>query len=134
MKRLFADAFFYIAVLNRHDAAHERAMSLVAKGGIRVVTTAAVLLEVADAMTAPARRGVCAEFLEDLPAQGTAIRPLSEDLWRRGIALYRRRADKEWSLTDCISFVVMADEGLTDALTGDRHFEQAGFVALLSGV
>ena len=44
---------------------------------------------------------------------------------------YRSRRDKEWSLTDCISFVVMEDEGLREALTGDRHFEQAGFVALL---
>jgi len=41
--------------------------------------------------------------------------------------LYRRRQDKDWSLTDCISFVVMADEGLTESLTADRHFEQAGF-------
>jgi predicted nucleic acid-binding protein len=46
--------------------------------------------------------------------------------------LYRSRYDKPWSLTDCISFVVMADEGLTEALTGDRHFEQAGFKAMLA--
>jgi hypothetical protein len=45
--------------------------------------------------------------------------------------LYFQRRDKEWSLTDCISFTVMSDEGLTDALTGDHHFEQAGFTALL---
>jgi hypothetical protein len=45
--------------------------------------------------------------------------------------LYRQRADKDWSLTDCISFVVMRQRGLTEALTGDHHFEQAGFVALL---
>ena len=52
-------------------------------------------------------------------------------LWRRGLALYRTRPDKAWSLTDCISFIVMTDHGLTDALTGDHHFEQAGFRALL---
>lgn len=46
--------------------------------------------------------------------------------------LYRARPDKEWSLTDCTSFVVMNECGLTDALTGDRHFEQAGFKALLA--
>jgi uncharacterized protein len=45
--------------------------------------------------------------------------------------LYRDRPDKAWSLTDCISFVVMADKGIRDALTADHHFEQAGFVALL---
>ncbi len=52
-------------------------------------------------------------------------------LWRRGLALYRTRPDKACSLTDCISFIVMTDHGLTDALTGDHHFEQAGFRALL---
>ncbi len=52
--------------------------------------------------------------------------------WERGLALYFQRPDKNWSLTDCISFAVMNDEGLTDALTGDRHFKQAGFTVLLS--
>ena len=45
--------------------------------------------------------------------------------------LYDSRNDKQWSLTDCISFVVMQDYEITDALTGDHHFEQAGFRALL---
>jgi predicted nucleic acid-binding protein len=53
-------------------------------------------------------------------------------LFAAGVELYGTRPDKEWSLTDCISFVVMKREGLTDALTGDRHFEQAGFKVLLS--
>jgi predicted nucleic acid-binding protein len=45
--------------------------------------------------------------------------------------LYHLRPDKQWSLTDCISFLVMSEEGITEALTADHHFEQAGFVALL---
>jgi predicted nucleic acid-binding protein len=45
--------------------------------------------------------------------------------------LYASRFDKAWSLTDCISFVVMEQQGIREALTGDHHFEQAGFVALL---
>jgi predicted nucleic acid-binding protein len=45
--------------------------------------------------------------------------------------LYVNRPDKQWSLTDCISFVVMEREGIADALTGDKHFEQAGFNVLL---
>ncbi|MEX0702442.1 MAG: hypothetical protein WD069_10140 [Planctomycetales bacterium] len=52
-------------------------------------------------------------------------------LFDAGISLYESRADKHWSLTDCISFVVMQQHGLVDALTGDHHFEQAGFNALL---
>ena len=75
MSRVFADAFFYIALLNRSDAAHPRAMEFVRRGADRVVTTVAVLLEVADAMSAPSRRAECARFLGSLPVQaGTDIR------------------------------------------------------------
>ena len=59
------------------------------------------------------------------------IVPASPELFYRGIELFRVRPDKDWSLTDCISFVVMTDRGLSEALTGDKHFEQAGFKALL---
>ena len=52
-------------------------------------------------------------------------------LFQRGVELFEQRRDKDWSLTDCLSFVVMQDEGITQALTGDKHFEQAGFTALL---
>jgi len=52
-------------------------------------------------------------------------------LFQRGVDLFEQRADKAWSLTDCLSFLVMRAERLTDALTGDHHFEQAGFRALL---
>ena len=56
---------------------------------------------------------------------------MSSELFQRGLLLYQERKDKEWQLTDCISFVVMKDEGVKEALTGDRHFDQAGFTALL---
>lgn len=56
---------------------------------------------------------------------------MSFDLIERAFALYRARPDKEWGLTDCVSFVVMNDGGLTEALTSDEHFRQAGFNALL---
>ncbi len=59
------------------------------------------------------------------------IAPPSEELFAAGVDLYSRRPDKEWSLTDCISFIVMQEEGISDALTGDRHFEQAGYRTLL---
>jgi hypothetical protein len=55
----------------------------------------------------------------------------SDDTWDKGVELYDSRVDKRWSLTDCISFVVMKDEGISDALTGDHRFVQAGFNALL---
>jgi predicted nucleic acid-binding protein len=68
------------------------------------------------------------ELLADADVQ---VIPLDMQLHEEGIRLYASRADKEWSLTDCISFVVMQREAVTEALTGDHHFEQAGFVALL---
>lgn len=76
------------------------------------------------------RAGEFIEFV--LTAPGFLVHGGSDELFARGISLYNARKDKAWSLTDCISFVVMADEGLVDALTGDRHFEQAGFKALLA--
>jgi predicted nucleic acid-binding protein len=65
-----------------------------------------------------------------LPPSPTVID--GDGLYRRGLELYGRRGDKRWSLTDCISFVVMEDEGLREALTGDRHFAQAGFVPVFA--
>jgi hypothetical protein len=62
----------------------------------------------------------------------TRIVPLDSRLLQRGLDLFAERPDKNWSLTDCISFVVMQDEGLTEAFTGDGHFEQAGFKVLLA--
>ena len=62
--------------------------------------------------------------------QVTIVSP-SASLFDRGVELFAKRPDKCWSLTDCISFVVMEEQGIMHALTGDRHFEQAGFVALL---
>jgi uncharacterized protein len=59
------------------------------------------------------------------------IVPAERALMLDGLALYEARPDKEWSLTDCISFVVMKQQGILEAVTADRHFEQAGFVALL---
>jgi len=53
------------------------------------------------------------------------------DLIHSGLQLFQSRQDKEWGLVDCTSFIIMQDRGLTEALTSDEHFEQAGFVALL---
>jgi predicted nucleic acid-binding protein len=97
------------------------------------VTTRWALTEVADALCEPARRGRAAAVIEFvLTAPGFVVRGGPDELFARALELYRSRSDKEWSLTDCISFVMMKDEGLEEALTGDRHFIQAGFEALLS--
>ena len=133
MNRLFADSFYFIALLNERDASHRRAVEVSRKHRAVIVTTRWVLAEVADALADPALRGPAGAFIEFvLTAPGFILPGGTDELFARGLALYRSRRDKEWSLTDCISFAVMADEGLEEALTGDRHFPQAGFKPLLA--
>ena len=131
--RVFADTHFYVALLSSRDSAHAAAARWQASPEIReVVTTSWVLVELADCMRLPDERVVTARFIAALrQAPQTVVVPVSEAALWNGFELYRRRTDKEWSLTDCISFVVMKEQGLTQALTGDHHFEQAGFTALL---
>jgi predicted nucleic acid-binding protein len=132
MNAVFADSFFFFALLSKADAAHERATSICEQAPIRIVTTAWVLTEVADGLAGVSNRNGCIRFLNELLSDpDVLVVPASEKLFRRGLLLYSQRDDKSWSLTDCISFVVMEDEGIRDALTADRHFEQAGFRALL---
>jgi predicted nucleic acid-binding protein len=96
------------------------------------VTTDFVLVEVGDALCRQGNRDVFGRFYRWIHEQpGTTIVPATRQLPADGVHLYNHRRDKDWPLTDCISFVVMEDEGILEALTGDRHFEQAGFKALL---
>lgn len=132
MKVAFADTFYFLALLNQRDPAHERAITASKEPDRSFVTTEFVLLELADALSKPPLReefkAVCG-LIESTPS--FILVPATSELLRQGLALYRDRPDKEWQLTDCISFVVMTEKSLIDALTGDRHFEQAGFNALL---
>ena len=129
--KVFGDAFFYVALINRKDEHHERVMEWARGFTGEIVTTQWVLTEVADAFAeSHIRRRLKAGFDEMARDRATRVIEVSPEYFARGLALYDARPDKEWSLTDCISIVVMGDEGLTEALTEDGHFEQAGFVAL----
>jgi predicted nucleic acid-binding protein len=129
---LFADTFYFLALLNQDDAAHSKARAISEELTDSIVTTAWVLIEVADALAAPNLRHVFLHLIETLRSDpNTTIIPPSETLFDQGLKFYGDRPDKHWTLTDCISFVVMQQHGITQALTGDRHFEQAGFQALL---
>lgn len=130
MKR-FADTFYFLALLNPNDSAHAKAVAQsVGPGGI--VTSEWVLTELADAMAwRPKRQGFLDLHRLLRSDADVEIVPASTELFARGMELFEARRDKDWSLTDCISFVVMRDHRLTHALTGDRYFEQAGFVAML---
>jgi predicted nucleic acid-binding protein len=88
---------------------------------------------VADALAAPSSRGDIRPAFDELAADPeTRIIEVSPEQFAAGLALDDKRPDKRWSLTDCISFAVMEQEGLREALTGDRHFAQAGFVAVFA--
>jgi predicted nucleic acid-binding protein len=90
------------------------------------------LTEVADALVHPPGRSIVTTLFRNLEMDTlfTILQP-DPTLFRQGIDLYTSRPDKSWSLTDCISFAAMHRHGLTESLTGDRHFEQAGFKVLL---
>lgn len=132
MNRLFADASYYLALLNPSDELHTKALEITPGITGPIVTTTAVLTEVADALSRAHHRLAAARFIYDLERDPRVIIVGADrDVFDEGLRLYESRSDKDWSLTDCISFVVMEQHGLTDALTADRHFEQAGFKPLL---
>jgi len=132
MMSVFADSHYFLALVNVRDQWHARAKAVPKALRSSVVTTRTVLLEFADALRSQTNRALAAEFIRWLEgAPNVEILPLDDDLWGRGLERYENRPDKAWSLTDCISFVVMEDRGIRDALTGDKHFEQAGFNVLL---
>jgi predicted nucleic acid-binding protein len=137
MSDLFADTSGWVAWLNRREPHHGRAVSFVSNAmrtSRRLVTTNYALSELVAVLTSPLRfprpqqiqllrtvRGATwVEIVHIDPALDTAA-------WN----LWESRPDKEWSLVDCASFVVMRQRGPTDALTTDHHFEQAGFIRLL---
>ena len=132
MKSVFADTYYFLALLNEKDVAHAKAIEVSLELTCKIVTTTWVLTEVADAMAAPSDRTGLVKYvaaLRDDPM--VVIVPASEESFEAGWTLYAQRPDKEWSLTDSISFCVMKDNGLTEALTADKHFVQAGFKALM---
>jgi predicted nucleic acid-binding protein len=132
MTRVFADSYYFFAILNPKDNAHQKALQFATEHAEPLVTTAWVLTELADGLAATRRRAAFSQVVSRLQAEPeNEIVPPHEELMSRGIELYDARPDKQWSLTDCISFLVMQDRQIAEALTGDRHFEQAGYVALL---
>ncbi len=133
MKAVFADTSFFLASLNPDDELHDKAIALSRQVTALRLTTAFVLLEVANSMSQAGQRSQFVEFYTRLNEHPRArIIPVSQKLFDRGYELYASRKDKDWSLTDCISFIVMSDAGITEALTHDHHFEQTGFTALLT--
>jgi len=111
MTAAFADTFYFLALLDSREEQHAQATKL--------------------SRDPQDRADFVAFYRSLLNHPRVNIVPADTRLFKRGVALFEQRPDKEWSLTDCLSFVVMQDKGITQALTGDHQFEQAGFTALL---
>ena len=128
----FIDTSYVIALANTADRYHERASALALQPLGPFITTEAVLTEIGNALARLRWRQYAVSILQRLQEDpDIEVVPVSSALFGRALRLYGERMDKEWGLTDCISFLVMQDRVMTEALTTDQHFQQAGFRALL---
>ena len=134
---VFLDAAYAIALSSPADQFHSVAVGLAEQletKGTHMVTTPAVLLEIGNALAKLQYRGAAARLLAALCSDPNGeIVPFPDQLFLEGLKLYCERPDKEWGLTDCVSFVIMRARGIMGALTTNEHFQQAGFKALLRG-
>ncbi|HET7231299.1 MAG TPA: PIN domain-containing protein [Longimicrobium sp.] len=131
---VFVDTACVVALVNGRDELHEIAAGLFedARSQARLVTTRAVCFEIGNFFGEPEYRRRAAELLQKIEdAPDIDVLPVSDELYQRSLRLFGNRRDKKWSLTDCSSFVVMEERGITEALTSDHHFRQAGFVPLM---
>ena len=132
-ERLFIDTVFIQALLNKRDQYHPQARAFLprVRDAAAVWVTEAVLVEVGNALGAVNRLGTVQFIQQCYSTANLRVVTVDTPLLSRALQLYSERPDKTWGLTDCISFVVMWEQGLTDAVTADVHFVQAGFRALL---
>lgn len=132
MADAFVDTSFVVALVNKRDQYHSRALNLASQfEGRPLLTTDAVLLEIGNAL-AKNFRAASIQVIDDfLTSSEIQIVHLYPDLFDKGFSLYRSRLDQTWGLIDCVSFIVMREAGTVESLTTDKHFEQAGFRALL---
>ena len=129
---IFADTGYFIALFTPDDRLHDRAVAWSLHLSEPLVVTEHVLWECVNTFSRPKDRASAHALIEQLKSDPTCEWiHASPELFAAGLQLHRERPDKEWSLTDCISFHVMRERGIARALAYDVHFEQAGFGALL---
>jgi len=127
--RIFVDTSFVVALVNDRDQYHDEAEALSFKfENSPLITTDAIILEIGNGL-ANNHRKEGAEIIEALRSSGSVeVVQIDEKLLEEGLAIYRKYDDKKWGLVDCISFAVMWKRSVTEALTFDSDFEQAGFI------
>ena len=131
MKLVFADTSLFVALSSPRDQYHSAANDFATRYRGQILTTDFVLIEVANHFSRAQDHPAFITLIDGLHRGRRIIIPASRELFQHGVDLFMRRPDKDWSLTDCTSFVVMTDNDIKDVLTTDHHFEQAGFNNLL---
>lgn len=132
--KIFLDTSYAIALSVSSDANHALALQIAGKleHTARLFTTRAIFLEIGNALAKKRYRNAAVRLLTALENDPTIeIIEVSNELYTRSFGLFQSRSDKDWGIIDCISFTVMKDLAITEALSADVHFEQAGFRALL---
>ncbi|PZV18106.1 MAG: nucleic acid-binding protein [Leptolyngbya sp.] len=136
MRTLFTDTFYWTALINSSDDWHQRVIALTSSlKSTQIVTTEEVLLEVLNFFCNQGIRSrkQAVELVSDvLDNSSVEVVEQTHQSFVAGLALYRSRLDKGYSLTDCISMQTMRQLGISEVLTHDKHFTQEGFVILLS--
>jgi predicted nucleic acid-binding protein len=131
--RFFLDTSFVLSLINPRDSYHKKAKELFTqlRTAHEVLVTEAVLTEIGNSL-ACSNRSAAINFINSCYVTAN-LKVISVDnaLFRQAVEYYHTHKDKQWGLTDCISFIVMQDHGLTEAFTTDEHFQQVGFKALL---
>ncbi len=129
---IFLDTGYLIALLNPRDELHSRAQAWAEQMDGPLLLTDYILWETINFFSSPTQKPKAHALVRQLRADAAfEIVPATPALFDAGLQLHRECADKAWSLTDCVSFLVMRERGVTQALPYDQHFEQAGFEALL---
>ncbi len=135
MKQAFADTSYWIALLNPRDELHRKAIAAAQDyPAEQVVTSEMVLVELLNGFSdhGPRVREAVSRAVQTLRSDPRIrVIPQTRDQFDGALVRYQSTVDKNWSLTDCASFLIMEAEGIDAALTHDRHFAQAGFQTLL---
>jgi predicted nucleic acid-binding protein len=129
--RIFVDTSFVIALINEDDQYHKPAQALSHEfEASPLITTDAVLLEIGNALAKDFRKQAVDVIKVFRSGSNTEVLDVDERLFEMGLEIFERYADKDWGLVDCISFAAMWDQGITEVLTFDGDFQQAGFTIL----
>jgi predicted nucleic acid-binding protein len=132
MTIVFAGTSFFVAFLSSTDQHHVAADEYFAHYEGKFFTTQWVLTETANYFASSSKRAAAGQFIQKLDGDlRFSIAPADAKSFSEGLLLYNQRPDKEWSLTDCLSFLIMRRGQISHALTADHHFKQAGFEILL---